>query len=163
MEAEALAALRERVAALRTPPCDMAHEAIRGAADGAPVQNSENDSGYARMGLCPKAMRAVHLGCSHTMARHVLRDALEALPGADTLPLLAELCELEHVFGALDHRRYDAETRRAVAMTASPGGVADVAREIAALVVEHRAQAARAIKIRDAMLRRLDDALAAGG
>ena len=159
MQAEALAALRERIAALRAPPCDMAHEGIRRAADGALVRNAESDTGYARMGICPKAVRSVHLGCSHTMARHVLRDALEALPGTDTQPLLAELTELEHAISLLDHRRYDAETRRAAALTAASDAT-EAAREIASLVAEHRVHVARAATLRDAVLRRIDDALA---
>src|SRR5438105_4429150 len=111
MQTEALATLRERVVALRAPSCGMAHESILATPDGAPVQSARSPSGYARPGICPEATRAVHLGCSHTMARYVLREALAQLPGSGSLS--AELHDLEQEISLLDHRRYDAEVRRA--------------------------------------------------
>jgi hypothetical protein len=160
MQADALAALRDRIAALRAPPCGMAHESILAAPDGAPVQNSTNNSGYARAGVCPDAVRRAHLGCSHTMARYVLRDALNLLPGSDKLA--AELHELEQAISLLDHRRYDVEVRRADSIMAWRNGDVIVAdREIAALVAEHHGYVTRAARLRDEVLRRLDDTLAA--
>ena|SRR5205085_5586497 len=158
MQTEALATLRERVVALRAPSCGMAHESILATPDGAPVQSARSPSGYARPGICPEATRAVHLGCSHTMARYVLREALAQLPGSGSLS--AELHDLEQEISLLDHRRYDAEVRRADAALRS-GDVAAADREIAALIAAHRGYAARAVGLRDEVLRRLDDTLAA--
>jgi hypothetical protein len=161
MQAQSLATLRDRVAALRAPACGMAHESVTAGGDGLPVPSSVSDSGYARAGICPASVRARHLGCSHTMARYVLRDALAGVSGAQAEPLLAELGELEQAIGVLDHRRYDAETRRANALT-SAGDVAGPEREIAALVAEHQSYVDRAVRLRDAILRLLDGALAEG-
>jgi len=159
-ERDALIALRDKVAALRAPPCGMAHESIPAAPDGGPVRSARSPSGYARAGICSEAMRANHLACSHTMARHVLRDALERLSGAEAQTLLAELHELEQAISILDHRRYDAESRRADAMLAGGRDATKAAeREIADLVAEHRGYGGRAIHIRDAALRRLDEAI----
>ena len=155
-EPDTLLALRQKVAALRAAPCGMAHESIPTGPDGAPVRSTRSPSGYARAGICPEATRAVHLGCSHTMARYALRDVLERLPGADVPALLAELHELDQAIGILDHRRYDAETRRADAA----GDDEAAANDVAALVAEHDGYVARVARLRREVLRRLDDALA---
>ncbi len=156
-----LADLRTRVAALRAPLCDMAHESIASDAHGKPVKNARSDSGYSRPGLCPEAQRAAHLGCSHTMSRYVLQAALERLPG-DHAATLAELRELDAAIGLLDHRRYAAECRRADALeAAAPQQVEAADREIAAAIADHRALTAQLIALRDDVLRRLDAAVAA--
>ncbi|MGH6663282.1 MAG: hypothetical protein ACREB2_00045, partial [Pseudolabrys sp.] len=95
----------------------MAHESIRCGPDAMPVRNSRSPSGYARAGICPEAIRSSHLGCSHTMARHLLRRALDCVPDGGHA-LLRELDELENAISLLDHRRYDAETRHARAVDA---------------------------------------------
>jgi hypothetical protein len=81
LEPEALIALRRRIEALRAAPCDMAHESIPAGPGGGPVRSARSPSGFARVGLCPEAARAVNLACSHTMARYVLRDADQAGAG----------------------------------------------------------------------------------
>jgi hypothetical protein len=62
----------------------------------------------------------------------------------------------------LDHRRYEAESRRANARLAA-ADAAPGEREIAILTAEHRACVMRAGELRDDTLRRIDDALAAAG
>ena len=158
LEPEALIALRRRVEALRASPCDMAHESIPAGPDGDPVRSTRSPSGFARIGLCPEAGRATNLACSHTMARYVLRDAIKQVPGEGDEAVVAVLHELEQAISLLDHRRYDAESRRASARLAEADG-APGEREIAALVAEHRACVRRAGELREHVLRRIDDAL----
>jgi hypothetical protein len=158
LELEALIALRRRVETLRASPCGMAHESIPAGLDGDPMRSMRSPSGFARAGLCHQAARAVNLACSHTMARYVLRDAIMQLPREGDEAIAAALHELEQAISLLDHRRYEAESRRASAKLAAlddaPGE-----REIAALVAEHRACVMRADELRDDVLRRIDDAL----
>jgi hypothetical protein len=155
-----LATLRARVAALQAPACGMAHESIVRDADGRPVKDARNASGYAHPSLCPEQQRAAHLGCSHTMARYVLEAALERLPGVQT-GALAELRELDAAIGLLDHRRYAAECRRAAALDAGAMEQALSAQaEIAAAVAEHHDLVSRVAAQRDRVLRQLDAAAA---
>jgi hypothetical protein len=93
------------------------------------------------------------------MARYVLRDAITQLPGEGDEAVLAALHELEQAISLLDHRRYDAESRRASARLAQADD-APGEREIDALVAEHRACVIRAGELRDDVLRRIDDVLA---
>ena len=160
LEPEALIVLRRRIEALRALPCDMAHESIPAGPDGDPVRSTRSPSGFARVGLCPEAGRATNLACSHTMARYLLRDAIMQVPGEGDEAVVAALHELEQAISLLDHRRYDAESRRASARLAEADG-APGEREIAALVAEHRACVRRAGELRDDVLRRIDDALGA--
>ena len=160
LQQKALTALRERVAGLRAPSCGMAHESIPSGPDGKPLRSTRSPSGFGRAGICADAIRAVHLGCSHTMARNVLRHALTRLSGkAD---LLAELHDIEEAISVLDHRRYDAESRRATAIHGGAGeAIALAERDIADLVVEHGGYVARVAEVREETLRRIDDALSA--
>jgi hypothetical protein len=160
LEPEALIALRRRVEALRASSCDMEHESIRVGADGAPVRSTRSASGFARAGICPEAVRATNLACSHTVARYLLHDAIVQMPGEGVEAVVAALHELEGAISLLDHRRYDAEGRRASAKLAeTDAGPAE--REIDALVAEHRACVARASELRNDVLRRIDEALGA--
>jgi hypothetical protein len=155
-----LLAWRMRLADLRAPACGMAHEGVRSGADAKPLPNPLSPTGYARTGLCPEAVRAGHIGCSHTMARHLLRDALDAMPESDNEPLLRELNALENAVSLLDHRRYDAETRHARAVERGDAAEAAAAqRAIGELVGEHRGYTGRALALRDAVLTHLDSAL----
>ena len=160
LEPEALMALRRRVEVLRPLSCDMAHESIPAGPDGAPVRSAYSDSGFARVGLCSEAVRATNLSCSHTMARHLLHDAIRQMPGGGADAVVAALHELEQAISLLDHRRYDAENRRAGARLAA-ADEAPAQREIDALVAEHRAWVTRAGELRDDVLRRIDEALGA--
>lgn len=160
LEPEALIALRRRVGALRATPCGMAHESIPAGPDGEPVRSARSPSGFARAGICPEAVRAAHLGCSHTTARYVLRDAVMQVPGGGADAVLSALHDLEQTISLLDHRRYDAESRRAGARLAG-GDDTTGERDIAGLVAEHRACVTRAAALRAEVLRRIDEALAA--
>lgn len=113
---ETLISWQRRVAALQAPACGMAHEAIRFGSDAMPVGDPSSSTGYARADICPVALRSGHVGCTHTVARHALRDALRAIPGGGDEVLLRELVDFEGAIGRLDHRRYNAETRRARAV-----------------------------------------------
>jgi hypothetical protein len=158
LEPEVLIALRRRVEALRASSCDMAHESISVEPDGAPVRSTRSPSGFARVGICTEAVRAANLSCSHTMARYLLRDAIMQMPGKGVEAVVAALHELEQSISLLDHRRYDAESRRASARLAE-ADEAPAEREIEVLVAEHRACVTRADELRDAVLRRIDEAL----
>ena len=160
LEPEVLIALRRRVEALRASSCDMAHESIPASPDGAPVRSALSDSGFARVGLCSETVRATNLACSHTMARYLLRDAIMQMPGEGVDAVVAALHELEQAISLLDHRRYDAENRRASARLAA-ADEAPAQRDIDALVAEHRAWVTRANELRDDVLRRIDEALGA--
>jgi hypothetical protein len=162
LEAEALIALRRRVEALSASPCGMAHEGIPAGPDGFPMRSTRSPSGFARAGICPEARRAANLACSHTMARYVLRDAIMQMPGEGNEALVAALHELEQAISLLDHRRYDAESRRATARLAGADDAA-AEREINALVAEHRACVMHAGELRDVVLRRIEDALGTAG
>jgi hypothetical protein len=96
------------------------------------------------------------------MARYVLRDAIMQVPGEGDEAIVGALHELEQAISLLDHRRHDAESRRASAKLAEAND-APGEREIAALVAEHRAAVMRAGELRDDVLRRIDDALGAAG
>ena len=161
-----LAELRRRIAMLQAPACGMAHERIVAGPDGRPVPNPASPSGYRRPGICPAERRARHIGCSHTTARLILRQAIELL-GDGHADLLAELSRLENAVSLLDHRRYDAESRRADAVSAGSDPRA-AEREIAALVAEHRDHVDAAARLRDEVLTRVDrvvarDAALSGG
>ncbi|HEY4969725.1 MAG TPA: hypothetical protein VII35_07455 [Steroidobacteraceae bacterium] len=94
------------------------------------------------------------------MARHLLRDALDAIAGSDNAPLLRELNELENTISLLDHCRYDTETRHARAVNRGEAAEATAAqRAIDDLVDEHRGYTGRALALRDAVLAQLDVAL----
>jgi hypothetical protein len=157
---ETLVSWRTRIAALRAPVCNMAHEAVRFGPDGKPVANPRSPSGYARSGVCTEAVRAGHLGCNHTTARYLLRDALESCPHDGNAELLAELNDLENAISLLDHRRYDAETRYAQAVAQSArADIAESQRAIGALEAEHRGYIARVLAVRAVVLVRLDAAI----
>lgn len=95
-------------------------------------------------------------------ARYALREALERVPGDATDAMLGELRQLEKAISLLDHRRYDAECRRADALlSGNHGGAAEARAEIARLVAQHRVYGQLALILRDAVLRRLDVALSA--
>jgi hypothetical protein len=161
-EPEGLIVLRRRVEALRVAPCDMAHESIPVGPEGTPAPSTRSPSGFARAGLCPEAVRASHLGCSHTMARYLLRDVIMQMPGEGAGAVVAALHDLEQQISLLDHRRYEAENRRASARLAGADDAPGES-EIDALVTEHRACVARAGELRDDVLRRIDEALNATG
>ena len=148
-----LTELRRRIATLQASACGMAHERIVAGPDGRPVPNPMSSSGYRRPGICPAELRNRHIGCSHTTARYILRQAVELLGDGDDL--LAELSRLENAISLLDHRRYDAESRRADAVSAGSDAQA-AEREIAALVAEHRDHVEAAARLREEVLTRLD-------
>jgi hypothetical protein len=157
---DAIRALRNRVAALHATPCGMAHERIPSGPDGMPLRDGRNQSGYARPGICAEALRTDHVGCTHTMARHALREALEQVRGEASEAMLDELRQLENAISLLDHRRYDAERRRADALLSGrPADVAEAQTEIVRLVAEHRVYGQQALKLRDAVLCRLETIL----
>lgn len=79
---------------LHTQACGLAHE------------------GRAGRGFCAKAARAGNLACAHTMARYVLRDALERLVAQDAPGAQARLEDwsaLDLAVGLSDHARSQAE------------------------------------------------------
>ena len=125
-----------------------------------PARNSRSPSGYARAVFARRQYGSGHLGCSHTTARHLLRDALDCIPGGGAAPLRHELNGLENAISLLDHRRYDAETRHARASRCrTPAQTAAARRAIDDLVAEHRSYVARALALRDAALALVDAAL----
>jgi hypothetical protein len=158
LERAVLIALRARVEALRASPCGMAHESIPIGPGGDPARSARSPSGFARTGLCPEVARATNLGCSHTMARYELRDAITQVPGDGDEAVVAALHDLEQAISLLDHRRYDAENEAANARLAKADD-RPAERDIAAFVAEHRACVRRAGELRDDVLRRIDDAL----
>lgn len=94
------------------------------------------------------------------MARYALRDALQHIKPDVAEAMLEELRQLEDAISLLDHRRYDAECRRADALLS--GAHADVSTaqtDIARLVAQHRHYSRQALRLRDAVLLRLDAAL----
>ena len=80
-----------------------------------PRLDPTNDHGFARRGLCARAVRAERIGCTHTMARYALREAIEALlerDGAERDGLAAlrrRLEEIDLAISLLDHRKGDRE------------------------------------------------------
>ena len=93
------------------------------------------------------------------MARYVLQEALTALL-SEGKALLAELHELEGAISLLDHRRFDAECRRAEALlAAAPDRIAVSEIEISLLIAEHGRYVVQGAKLRDEVLRRLDGAI----
>lgn len=160
--AEALAGLRERIRESRAAACGMVHESVPRDGAGQPVAHAVEPDAYARPALCPAGRRDTQLACSHSTARLPLRRAIEALSarGADAPDeLLAEWMRLDTALGALDHRRYAAETRLADAVRQGSGPMAEEERSIAALVREHRDLARGLDALRDRILAAIDRAL----
>jgi hypothetical protein len=132
-----LARLRDRIRETRAVACGMVHESVPHDAAGQPLAHAVEPDAYARPALCPAGRRDTQLACSHSTARLPLRRAIEALHGRGAgAPdeLLVEWMRLDTALGALDHRRYAAETRLADAAGAGPDRIAEERRSIAALV-----------------------------
>lgn len=117
---ERLSTLRKEIAALQIVKCHMSHERVLTAADSMlPVVRSVPAGSYQRVGLCSPEVRAQRLGCSHSMARIKLEDAIRELepdgnkPGAPTSFLGRELNWLDNEIHLLDHRKGEAEKTRA--------------------------------------------------
>ena len=92
--------------------------------------------------FCAKGARATNLACAHTMARYVLRDALEARRAGGDLSAAADLEEwaaLDVGIGLADHARSEAEKRgdRAGA-EAAIATHRDLSRRLAALLERAR-------------------------
>lgn len=111
-----LTLLRDEIAALRIVKCRMEHERIV-----SPTGSLRQEAGQAhsrefqRIGLCSPEVRAERLGCSHTMSRVKLDEALEELLPDRAGPLRDELNWLTNQIHLLDHRKGAAEARKAKA------------------------------------------------
>ncbi|WP_342239946.1 hypothetical protein [Inquilinus sp. OTU3971] len=157
-----LSRLRDRIAASHAVVCGMVHEAVPRDEAGQPLAHAVEPDGYARPALCPAGRRDTQLACSHTASRLPLRRAIETLHarGADAAgELLAEWMRLDTALGALDHRRYAAETRLADAVRSGSDPNSEERRSIAALVREHRDLARGLDALRDRILAAIDQAL----
>jgi hypothetical protein len=116
-----LLAIRDRIEATQIVACGMAHERVRWD-DGRIVRRlvGEQDDALVRVTLCSHATRAKRLGCGHTLARSEARRALVdlraagALSDEQRLAFDAELEAIGHDIQLLDHRKGDAEKRRAL-------------------------------------------------
>jgi hypothetical protein len=112
-----LSFLRQEIAALSVVKCHMAHERVlRDPVSTRPLPGRMFQGSYQRVGLCTPETRAQRLGCSHTMARFKLADAidvLEQLSEACTSSLADELNLVNNEIHLLDHRKGDAEKRLA--------------------------------------------------
>jgi hypothetical protein len=160
--ADELALLRDRIRETRAVACGMVHESVPRDGAGQPLAHAVEPDAYARPALCAAGRRDTQLACSHSTARLPLRRAIEALQarGADAPEdLLAEWMRLDTALGALDHRRYAAETRLADAVRAESGPMVEQERSIAALVREHRDLAQGLDALRDRILAAIDRAL----
>lgn len=108
-----LCSLRDEIAALRVVKCQMSHERIVRATDTMlPIVCSFPENSYHRAGLCSPEVRAVRLGCSHTMARIKLERGFKELgTGGSGLEssLDYELNWLNNEIHLLDHRKGEAE------------------------------------------------------
>ena len=106
-----LSDLRRRVGSLHAVHCGLGHERIlRAEGTQRPLPGPHSDHGYERRGLCERSIRERRIGCTHTLARYALRDALAALEqrgesdGSVLLELSRELERLDLSISLLDHR-----------------------------------------------------------
>src|SRR3954468_5938039 len=111
-----LFSLRHQIAALGVVKCRMSHERVIRAADTMlPIICRFPAGSYQRIGLCNPEVRAVRLGCSHTMARVKLEKAINELGTGerDSTGLVTflghELNRLDNEIHLLDHRKGEAE------------------------------------------------------
>ncbi|MBS1798140.1 MAG: hypothetical protein JSS81_30280 [Acidobacteria bacterium] len=117
---EQLRLLRLQVAAFSAVKCRMAHErVVRNSETGLPIALHFPEGCYRRIGLCAHEIRDTQLGCSHTIARVRLKEAIKVLdgisggPSAPDSPFGGELVRLDNAIHLLDHRKGDAEKRLA--------------------------------------------------
>lgn len=113
--------LRASIADLSVAMCRMAHERVlRSVESGLPMTNRVPEGSYRRIGLCAPTLRALRLGCSHTMARLRLQDAIGALASdvhdSSVGALADELTALDNAIHLLDHRKGQAEKALADAL-----------------------------------------------
>jgi hypothetical protein len=162
-----LRSLRESIAALSVATCRMAHErVVRSVESGLPMTNRVPEGSYRRIGLCAPALRALRLGCSHTMARVRLQDAIGALASdADERGALGdELAALENAIHLLDHRKGEAEKALADALQAFNRTPADrlsvLDSEVGQLEDLHDEYVDRLARLRDRVLSEIDAAIA---
>lgn len=94
--------------------CRMTHERIVRLADSKhPVSSQGTQGDFKRVGLCSPEVRAERLGCSHTMSRSKLDRVIGELEFRIAEHLRYELNWLTNEIHLLDHRKGEAETRRA--------------------------------------------------
>ena len=106
--------LRNEIAAMSILKCRMAHERVVRLADSKqPVFSPGTSGNFRRVGLCSPEVRAERLGCSHTMSRSRLDRAISELGPGMVEPLTYELDWLTNEIHLLDHRKEEAEARRA--------------------------------------------------
>lgn len=109
-----LSFLRDEIAAMSIVKCRMTHERIVRLADSKqPVFSPGTPGDFKRVGLCSPEVRAERPGCSHTMSRSKLDRAIGELEFGIAEPLSYELNWLTNEIHLLDHRKGEAETRRA--------------------------------------------------
>ena len=117
-----LSCLRAEIAVLVAVKCRMSHERIIKAPDSLlPVRCHFPDGNYQRIGLCSPETRAQRLGCSHTMARIKLGNAINEFTEDESGPgrsLGDELYWLNNEIHLLDHRKGEAEKTVAILLEA---------------------------------------------
>lgn len=113
-----LKALRQEIAGLVVVKCRLAHERVRrDPLSDKPLTRPFPEGSYDRVGLCPFAVRAQSLVCSHSTSRIRLERVIQALrasdahaePGGVLAALHAELQWLDNEIHLLDHRKGEAE------------------------------------------------------
>lgn len=159
-----LPSLREEVAALHILKCRMAHERVlRDDASGLPVRRRFPEGDYRRVGLCSPEQRTGRLGCSHSMARMKLGEAIKALAaicgGEDPVSaqFSGELTELDNAIHLLDHRKGEAEKRLAISLEeAGDLGVRKAEREINEMETTHDELVEQISRLRDRVVSEID-------
>lgn len=167
--------LREWLAALEVVKCRMIHERLRWQ-DGRLVRidRGEPEPVLARLGLCPAEVREQRASCGHTMVRHHLQRALQALHEGgvsseeEHAQLHQELNAIDNQIHLLDHRKGMAERRHAVlaegqalgdpATTDHATALAEAAAEVRACEAEHDHHVERLAAWRERLLQLVDRA-----
>ncbi|HKP39048.1 MAG TPA: hypothetical protein VJT71_19475 [Pyrinomonadaceae bacterium] len=152
---EHLTAIRDQIASMRIVKCRMVHERIVGPT--LPTNLSEGDAPnhFMRVGLCDPDERNERLGCSHTMSRVRLDEALSQLKSRRAVILRSELNWLNNEIHLLDHRKGKAETT--LAMANSSGSKQGPAwEELARLEQQHDDYVERIAVLRDEALLEID-------
>lgn len=111
-----LAFLHSQVTGLRIVKCHMAHERVVRSPDTLQPKLSQLfPHSFERWGLCTPDVRAERLGCSHTMSRILLDRVIDELESDIIEQFRDELNRVTNEIHLLDHKKGQAEARKAIA------------------------------------------------
>src|SRR6185436_18539961 len=151
-----LIVIRDQIASMRIVKCRMAHERFVGSTVPTIPSDDRSHNPFKRVGLCGSDERAERLGCSHSMSRVKLDEALSQLKSRRAVSLRSELNWLTNEIHLLDHRKGQAEASLATASGSCTKQKSMALEEVALLEQEHGAYVERLSVLRDKVLLEID-------